>query len=180
MAEAELTTIARPYARAAFTTAVQADQLASWSLMLGLLSAVTSDKKIQGILDNPELSQAGRAQLLVDLCGTQIDERGKNFVGLLAEYKRIPLLPEIHRLFELLKANHEKTVEVEVISAFDISEADEKKLTDTLMAKLKRDIKITSKVDRSLIGGLIVKTEDSVIDNSISGKLEKLAQAMKS
>jgi F-type H+-transporting ATPase subunit delta len=180
MAESELTTIARPYARAAFATAVEADQLTQWSTMLGLLAAITSDEKVQSVLENPSLSQEHRAQLLVGVCGDQLDEKSKNFVSLLAEYQRIALLPEIHRLFELLKANHEKTVEVEVISAYEISEADEKKLTDTLMTRLKRDIRITSRVDRSLIGGLIVKTEDSVIDNSISGKFEKLAQAMKS
>jgi F-type H+-transporting ATPase subunit delta len=180
MAESELTTIARPYARAAFSTAVDSDRLAYWSSMLELLSAVSRDNAVQVMLENPSLSQDQKAQILIDLCGDQIDSVGKNFVSLLAEYKRIALLPEVHHLYELLKANHEKTVEVEVISAYDVSEQDQHRLADTLSTKLKRDVNITSRTDRTLIGGLIVRTEDSVIDSSISGKLAKLAHAMNS
>jgi F-type H+-transporting ATPase subunit delta len=180
MAESELTTIARPYARAAFATAVDSDRLADWSSMLELLSALSRDKTVQAMLENPSVSQHQRARILVDICADQIDTVGKNFVSLLAEYKRIALLPEVHQLFELLKANHEKTVEVEVISAFDVSEQDENRLADVLRTKLKRDVNITSSTDHSLIGGLIVRTDDSVIDSSISGRLAKLAHVMNS
>lgn len=180
MAEAELITIARPYARAAFATAVNSDQLSKWSEMLELLATVSCDSSVQAMLANPSLTQGQRAQLLVDISGEQIDQKGKNFISLLAEYKRIELLPEVHHLFELLKANHEKTVEVEVVSAYEVSEEDEKRLTETLKTKLKRDVHISSSVDKSLIGGLVVRTEDSVIDNSISSRLAKLAHAMNS
>ena len=178
MAESELTTIARPYARAAFATAVANDRLADWSTMLELLSAISGDTRVQSLLDNPSLTQAQRAGFLIDICGDNIDVPGRNFLSLLAEYKRIELLPEVHHLYELLKANHEKTVEVEVISAYEVSEADKSRLTDTLKAKLNRDVHISSRVDQSLIGGLIVRTEDSVINNTISGRLAKLAHVM--
>jgi F-type H+-transporting ATPase subunit delta len=180
MAEAELTTIARPYARAAFAAAVDGDKLSEWSSMLALLSAISKDEAVNTMLENPALTQGRRASLFVDVCGDQISEMGVNFIGLLAEYKRIALLPEIHHLFELLKANHEKTVEVEVISAYDINDADENRLSETLAASLKRKVKISSRTDSTLIGGLIVRTEDSVVDNSIRGKLEKLAHVMNS
>jgi F-type H+-transporting ATPase subunit delta len=180
MAESELVTIARPYARAAFATAVDNDRLAEWSSMLGLLSAVSRDSAVQTMLEDPSVSQGQRAGILIDICADHMDAVGKNFISLLAEYKRIALLPEVHHLFELLKANHEKTVEVEVISAYDVSEQDEIRLTDTLTTKLKRDVNISSRTDPTLIGGLIVRTEDSVIDSSISGRLAKLAQVMNS
>ncbi|MDK1023439.1 MAG: F0F1 ATP synthase subunit delta [Gammaproteobacteria bacterium] len=180
MAETELTTIARPYARAAFATALDNDRLADWSSMLEVLAAVSCDSTVQSMLENPSLVQDQRAKFLIDICGDQIDDMGKNFLSLLAEYKRISLLPEVYHLYELLKANHEKTVEVEVISAYEFSEKDKNRLTDTLRSKLKRKVNITSRVDSSLIGGLIVRTEDSVIDNTIRGRLAKLAHVMNS
>ncbi len=180
MAESELITIARPYARAAFATAINNDRLTQWSAMLKLLAAVAKDSKVQSRLDNPAMTQQQRAQFLVGICGDQIDAVGENFISLLAEYKREALLPEIQHLYELLKAHHEKTVDVEVISAFEVSAEDENQLTEALTSRLKRDVKITSRVDRSLIGGLIVRTEDSVIDNTVSGRLAKLTHVMNS
>lgn len=180
MAESDLTTIARPYARAAFATAVDNDRLADWSSMLELLSTVSRDSRVRTMLGNPALSQHQRAGFLVDICGDQIDAVGKNFISLLAEYKRIALLPEVHMLYELLKANHEKTVEVEVISAYEVSEEDENRLADTLKSKLEREVHITSRTDPSLIGGVIIRTEDSVIDDTISGRLARLTRVMNS
>ena len=116
MAEAELATIARPYARAAFSYALDKDAgLAVWSRMLQLLSAAVSESLVKAALDNPGLSGEDEANLLIDILGEEVTNEGQNFLNVLAGYDRVALLPEIAAMYELLKANHEKTMDVFVI-----------------------------------------------------------------
>jgi F-type H+-transporting ATPase subunit delta len=172
--------LAKAGALASNLISVDSGNLAKWSSMLELLSALSSDASVRSALEHPALTQQQRASLLMDLCGDQIDRNGMNFVSVLSEYERISLLPEISHLFELLKANHEKTVEVVVNSAYEISDEDNSRLTEILKEKLHREVHIEARVDKSLMGGLVIKTDDTVIDKSIRGKLAKLAQAMNS
>ena len=139
MAEAELTTVARPYAKAAFGFAVEQDGgLASWSRMLALLAATVSEQIVRERLDDPLATSEQGAAFIVELLDGELDPHARNFVRILAEYDRIDLLPNISELYELLKANHEKTVNVEVISAYDVSEAEAANLSATLQDYLKR------------------------------------------
>jgi len=100
---------------------------------------------------------------------------GQNFVSVLAEYGRLALLPTIAELFELLKANHEKTMDVEVTSAFEVSDQEKIELGAALQRMLQRDINIETEVDKLLIGGVVIRAEDTVIDDSVKGRLEKLS-----
>jgi len=175
---AQLTTVARPYAKAAFETAVNAGALKGWSAMLGLLGSLLQDKKVAGYLADPARNSGERAQTLIDLCGSELDEQGKNFVLVLAANKRLPLLPEIAVIFEALKAEHEKTVDVEVISAFSMDEAATSKLAAALKQRLQREVKLNTSIDKSLIGGVVVRAGDLVIDGSVRGKLNKLIESM--
>ncbi len=179
MAEAELATIARPYARAVFSTALdQPEGLAHWSRMLTLLSASVKESVVRAALDNPLLSGEDKAALLVDLLGDELGQDAKNFISVLADYDRIELLPEIAEMYQLLKANHEKTMEVEVTSAFEVTEAEKSALSEALQSRLQRMINLETSVDKSLLGGVVIKAEDTVIDNSVRGKLQKLSHAL--
>jgi F-type H+-transporting ATPase subunit delta len=178
MAEAELTTIARPYARAAFSFAVDSDGLAEWSKMLALLSAALDQAVIRAKLDDPVLTKEESASFLCSLLDAELNDNSRNFVGVLAEYDRIALLPNIAELYELLKADHEKTINVEVTSAYEVTDDEAAKLSSVLRDRLQREINLTTSVDASLIGGVIVRAEDTVTDNSVRGKLRKLSQAL--
>ena len=179
MAEAELATIARPYARAAFSHAlVREGGLASWSRMLGLLAAAVAEPIVQDALDNPRLTTEDETGLLLRLLGDDLDRDGRNFIGVLAEYNRLALMPTISEMFELLKANHEKTMEVQITSAYEVSESEQTALSGALQKMLQRKISLDTEVDGSLIGGVIVKAEDTVIDDSVRGRLEKLSHAL--
>ena len=176
MAEAELPTIARPYARAAFSRGLdQTDGLGSWSRMLSMLAAAVSEPKVEEALDNPTLTTEDETSLILQLMGDDLNQDGQNFVSVLAEYGRLALLPTIAELFELLKANHEKTMDVEVTSAFDVSDQEKIELGAALQRMLQRDINIETQVDKLLIGGVIIRAEDTVIDDSVKGRLEKLS-----
>lgn len=179
MAEAELTTIARPYARAVFSQALdKSDGLKIWSKALGILAAVVSDTKVAQLLDDPRLTAEAEAALVVDVCGEDLDSNAANFVRLLADNGRISLVPTISDMYELMKSNHEKTMNVEVTSAYEVSDEDKRRLSEVLNKMLQRDVDLHAEVDKSLIGGVIIKAEDTVIDHSVRGKLAKLNQAL--
>lgn len=181
MAEAEFTTVARPYARAVFAHALDSREgLDHWSDMLQLLADTTANRSMQEVLDNPALTRTQRVELLFAICGKRLNEQAKNFIRILAERGRIELLQKIYTLYELMKANHEKTLDVELTSAYEIGDAQCRRIQSILAEKLQREVKIETKVDASLLGGAILRTEDTVIDYSVRGKLAKLAQAMNS
>jgi len=177
---AELTTLARPYAKAAFQVALEESALDTWSKMLGVTAAVTSHESVRALLINPALSSEQAAQAFIDICGEELNEKGQNFVRLLAENKRIGLLPEVSMLFENLKAIQERSVDVEITTAFEISSDIAQKLADALKQRLQRDINLATSVDSALIGGAVIRAGDTVIDSSVRGKLTKLAESLNS
>ena len=177
---AEISTLARPYAKAAFEHALGQGALDNWSGQLATAAAVAADENVARVLDNPALTSEQQANTLNEVCGDSTGAELKNFVGILSANKRLGLLPEIYRQFELYKADQEKAVDVEVISAFDLPEATVGKLADALGKKLEREIKVSSTTDRDLLGGVLIRAGDTVIDGSVRGRLNKLAEAMNS
>lgn len=174
----QLTTYARPYARAAFETAIADGNLKAWSASLGLLAALVQDTKVAGYLSDPSRNTGEQGQTLIDLAGSEIDAKAQNLVLVLAANKRLALLPEIAELFDALKADYEKTIDVDVVSAFGLDQNAENNLVAALKQRLQRDVKLNVSVDSSLIGGMIVRAGDLVIDGSVRGKLNKLAESI--
>ncbi|MBY6211453.1 MULTISPECIES: F0F1 ATP synthase subunit delta [Microbulbifer] len=176
---AELSTLARPYAKAAFAHAQEASDLSGWSAALVTAAAVSQNEKVGELLDNPQLTSEVRAEKFLSVCG-DYDAAMQNFIKLLAENHRLPLLPEISELFEDLKAQAEATLEVEVISARPLSDEQSQRLTQALSKKFAREVHLHSAVDESLLGGAIIRAGDTVIDGTVRGRLAKLAEAMNS
>ena len=177
---AELSTLARPYAKAAFEVALQDSALDSWSSMLGVSAAVASGESVNALLTDPSLTSERVAQTIIDILGDALEAKGQNFIRLLAENKRLVLLPEISELFDTLKANQQQSVDVEITTAFEVSSEVSDKLASALKDRLQRDIRLATSVDSSLIGGAVIRAGDTVIDSSVRGKLKKLAEAMNS
>ena len=177
---AESITVARPYTKAAFETALAQGDLGSWLEFLNMAAAVVADPSLAQVLDNPELTAAEKAQLVTDVVNGShpVSQQAQNFLNLLAENKRLSLLPEVSNLYETLKANQEQSIDVSIVSAFDLGNEQQDKLAQALNAMLSREINITSTTDASLLGGVIVHAGDLVIDGSVKGKLGKLAEAM--
>lgn len=177
---AELSTLARPYAKAAFEYALASGDLAGWSKQLGTAAAVAQTETMVKLLSSPALTSEQRAKALLDVCGDALNEKARNFIKVLADNKRLALLPEILALFEQLKANQEKSVDVDVVSAFPLDSDVADRLAQALRGKLQRDVTINASVDSSLLGGVLVRAGDVVIDGSVRGRLAKLALAMNS
>ncbi len=177
---AELSTIARPYAKAAFEYARDSKQLAQWAEQLATAAAVVADKDLKVALNDPSLTATQQADILCDVCGDALGAQARNFIAVLAANKRLALLPEIYLLFAQYKANQEKTVDVEVISAFDLADTARDKLADVLGKKLERQVNLRTSTDSHLLGGVLIRAGDLVIDGTVRGRLNKLAAAMNS
>lgn len=172
---AEKSTIARPYAEAVFALAQEQSQLKSWSNVLQAASIVVENDDMNALISNTNVSKSQVADLILDICGKEFSEEAKNLVRLLAENRRLVLLPEIAAQYEVLRAEAEKTIEAEVVSAFTISEAQQKQIAEKLKARLGREVSLSCSVDEALIGGAIIKAGDLVIDGSTRGQIQKLS-----
>ena len=174
----ELTTCARPYAKAAFQHALDASALERWSQMLKSGAAVVRNNKVNVLLGTPSFTAEQKASALIEVCGDSLDDSGRNFVRTLADNKRLTLLPQIAELFEVFKAEQEQSIDVEVLSAFPLSGEQLEKLAGKLRGRLNSEVRMANVVDPGLIGGVVIRAGDLVIDSSVKTRLEKLADAM--
>ena len=176
---AEPSTVARPYAEAAFRLAEGSNALGKWSAMVAALAQVADDKRVLAAIADPALSDAQAAGVFISILAGQLDGGAENFVRVLAENKRLELLPEIRTQFEALKNEREGVVEAEVVSAFELSAAQVADLTQRLEKKTGRKVRTTVQIVKELIGGVKVVIGDKVIDGSARGQLSALETALK-
>lgn len=174
----ELATLARPYAVAAFKRAQETGSATKWSASLAFLSTVISAKEIDAIVNNPKVTKERLSALLLDIGQGTIDVENENFLKLLIQNSRLDLLPQIAAQFEQYKADHEGYVDAEVTSAFALSTEEQKKLAINLEKKLNKKVRINITVDQSLIGGILVRAGDSVIDGSVRGQLQHMQKSL--
>jgi len=176
---AELTTIARPYAEAAFRMAREHNAFPAWSQTLGLVSGVAADPQMAAALDNPQLTAADKEALLLKVCGERIDPLGRNFVRVLVEADRIAVLPQITTMFEALKDAAEGVAKARIDTAFPLSDAELADMTAALEKHFGKRIEATVTVDPELIGGARITVGDTVIDGSVQAKLEAMATRLR-
>ena len=168
-------TLARPYARAAFAIARDGGKFAEWSGALGFAARVAADPRVAALLGHPRLTDADAVTLL---SADAADQTFRDFLALLADNRRLVLLPEIVGLYEELRAEAERVVKAKVTSATELPAGE----LDTIRAALKkrfgREVEIESAVDAALIGGAVIDAGDVVIDGSLRGKLSRLQTAL--
>jgi F-type H+-transporting ATPase subunit delta len=175
---AEPSTIARPYAEAAFRLANAQGKLAEWSVALANLAAVTADERVRRAVGDPNLSAAESAGLVISILAGRLSGDAENFVRVLAENGRLGVLTEIRTRFEALKNEREGTVEAEVVTAFEMDPDQLADLVARLEKKTGRKVKARVSVDKSLIGGVKVVIGDKVIDGSARAQLSALENAL--
>jgi F-type H+-transporting ATPase subunit delta len=175
---AEFTTIARPYAQAAFKLAQQKQALPAWSEMLGLATVVAMDDGMRKLLDNPRVTPTQLAELVIEVCGERLNEDGRNLIRLLAERRRLAVLPEIFSLYEQFKNEAEGAIKAQLITAFPATDAQKQTIAAALKQRFGRDVQLEYITDPTLMGGAVVRAGDLVIDGSVRGKLTRLGTAL--
>ena len=176
---AEPSTVARPYAEAAFRLADEANGLARWSEMLAALALVAQDERVHAAIGDPMLSEAQVAGLFISVLGGKLNGEAENFVRVLAANGRLELLPEIRAQFQALKNEREGVLEAEVQSAFELSDAQVRDLVQRLEKKTGRQVKARIEINKDLIAGVRVILGDKVIDGSARAQLAALETALK-
>jgi F-type H+-transporting ATPase subunit delta len=172
---ADRSTIARPYARAAFQEARTDQRLGPWLDALNTGAIVVQDLRVQSLLSDPLVTPPQLAQLVIDIAGSGLDEHGQNFVRTLAENRRLGYLPEIAAIFAELKDVEEGIVDVTVTSAAPLDQQQQLTLSEALARRLKRQVRLHCETDKTLIGGAVLRAGDLVIDGSLRTRLDRMA-----
>lgn len=171
-------TVARPYAQAAFDEAQKLGALKVWSEILQAAAEALEQQEMQDVISSTRVTPAQLNKLMFAVCGDNLTTTAQNFIKLLVENKRLNVLPEILELYEKLRAEAEKSVDVVVTSAFDLNEAQKQKIAAALKVRMGREIKLSCETNRELLGGIIIRAGDQVIDGSARTRLTELAVAL--
>ena len=172
---ADRLTVARPYAKAAFSQAQADGRLGPWSEVLNASAQVVTDPRVKPLLGSPRVGAAQLTELIAAGAGSSLDDNGRRFLATLAEYKRLGFLPEIARLFDQLKDEAEGVVDVQIVSASAMGTDEQQKLALALERRFGRKVRVHAKVDPDLIAGAVVRAGDLTIDGSYKSRLERLA-----
>lgn len=169
--------LARPYARAAFDLARESNALADWSSKLQFAAAVARDAQVQTLIGNPAFGGEKLIGLFLPQ-GEKTDSAFANFVATLAANRRLPILADVADGFDALKRADEGVLKVTVRAAVALEAAQAEALKAALAKRFGRQIELTGVIDESVIGGAIIDAGDTVIDGSVRGRLERLAQTL--
>jgi len=175
----ELTTIARPYAKAAFEFAVEHKAVDQWLGMLDFAAQVAENESIRELV-NGSVAAETLATLFVSICADQLDEHGQNLIRVMAENGRLGVLPAVVAEFVLLKAELDNEVQADVISAIVLTDQQKANIQASLAQRLARKVKLNCSIDVSLMAGVLIKAGDLVIDGTVRGKLDRMANALQS
>ena len=176
---AELTTVARPYAEAAFRIARDENALPAWSEMLRFVRTVVAEPRVAAALDNPRLTAGDKASLLLSVCGDKLNALARNFIRVLVEADRVNLLPQISELYDGLKNETDGVAKARIESAFPLTDAQLAELTAALEKHFAKKIEATVNVDPELIGGARITVGDTVIDASVAAQLHAMASQLR-
>ncbi|WP_028110371.1 F0F1 ATP synthase subunit delta [Ferrimonas futtsuensis] len=175
----ELTTVARPYAKAAFEFAVEHQAIDKWQGQLDFAAAVAENDAIAELL-NGAIAVDQLAEIFIKVCDENLDEFGQNLVKVMAENGRLAVLPQVATLFKQMADEQASLVEADVVSATELSDEQKQKIAESLEKRLERKVKLNCTVDPQLIAGVVINAGDLVIDGSVRGKLNRLADTLQS
>lgn len=173
-----LTTLARPYAKAAFELAQGEQALARWDGMLSLASEIVEDAAMANLLDSPDVSNAQAVAIITEAAGESFDSRFRDYVSVLSENARLSLLPRVTGLFRILRDEAEKRLSVKVVSAIPLDEGQAGRMREALARRFDCEIELENEIDAGVIGGAVVYAGDQVIDGSLRGRLHKLSNSL--
>jgi F-type H+-transporting ATPase subunit delta len=177
---AELVTVARPYAEAAFEIARDQNALPVWSEMLRFAATIVGDERVAAALDNPRFSSGDKESLVLSIAGDKLNHDGRSFLRVLIEADRVSLLPQIQALFDALKDQAENVAKATIETAFPLSDTQVADLTGALEKRFGKKVEATVVENRALIGGARVTVGDSVIDGSVQAKLAVMSKQLRS
>lgn len=175
---AELSTLARPYAKAAFELARDTGLFKEWGEMLDALAAAVKSPDIAGVIGHPALLKNDLADVLSSKLAGALGSESASLLKLLVQNNRLKAAPQIAEQYEALRAEAESRIDVEITSAVAVPQQQKEQLADAIGKRLDRDVVVQWNTDESLVAGAVIRAGDLVIDGSVRGELEKLRSAL--
>lgn len=173
---AELATIARPYAEAAFKAAGTNGK--AWSDQLAALAAVAGHPQLRQFADNPKVSSAQVFDVVAGVSRLNLADGVANLLRTVIENGRLSALPEIAAQFHVLVNAQSGVSDATIYSAFPIDDGQLKDVVATLEKRFGRKLAATVQLDPGLIGGVRVVVGDEVLDTSVKARLERMKVAL--
>ena len=173
-----LTTLARPYAKAAFELARGRQELGAWDDMLRLAGAIVAEDSVAVLLENPDVGRAQVLEIITGAAGDAFDDRFRGFLSVLSANNRLALLPQIGALFRALRQEAENRLSVRVVSAVPLDDDQSERMKKALSSRFNCEIELDNEIDAGVIGGAVVYAGDQVIDGSLKGRLQKLSNSL--
>ncbi|MXP56752.1 F0F1 ATP synthase subunit delta [Pantoea sp. Mhis] len=171
-------TISRPYAKAIFDLAVEYQNIEHWQTMLEFAAKISSHRKIIQFLSS-SLAPEIVSDIFNTICSDQLNKHAQNLIKIMAENRRLLLLPTVLKQFIQLRNMYESIIKIDVISAIVLQDSQLLKIKIAMEKYLLCRIKLNYRIDNSIIGGLIIRANSLVIDGSIRGRIESLAKALR-
>lgn len=172
------TTLARPYAKAAFELAQYEQSLAAWDDMLSLASEIAMEESMAGMLESPHVSNAQVVKIITDTAGAAFSDRFMDYLSVLSDNGRIPLLPHITRLYQSMRENAEKRLRVKVVSALPLDEDQAGRMREALARRFECEVELENEIDADILGGAVVYAGNEVIDGSLRGRVNALSNSL--
>lgn len=174
----ESSNIARPYAQAVFELARDSGRFDEWSDSLKSLCEIVEHPDIGAMINDPRITREQILDVMLEIGGDGFDEQTGNLVRILGHYRRLAAIPMIAKQYESLRAQEEGIIEAELETAFEIEDEQRSSLVAALQNRLGRKVRLTSNVNPDLLGGVVVRAGDWVIDGSVRARLEKLSSSL--
>ena len=174
----ELSSLARPYAKAIFELARDAGEYEQWSEQLAFLAVVAGDESMTELLSSPTVSEHQLVEIVLDVANDQLNEQGQNLARLLVHNGRLSAMQDINEQFQFLRDEAEQVIEAQLITASEVDDSQKQKIESALATRLGKKIKLETSVDESLIGGAVVRAGDWVVDGSVKAQLQDLVSTI--
>ncbi|MCK5717283.1 MAG: F0F1 ATP synthase subunit delta [Thiomargarita sp.] len=172
---AELATLARPYAKAVFDLAIEMDNFDEWADNLNFLAIIMKDPTMAAVISNPQVTKKTLTHILLEVCEGQVGEMGTNLLKILLEHDRLAAIPQLVLQYEALKAQHQGYITVDIATPYPLEPLQTQELETVLQKRLGKAVNISTTLDKSLLGGCLIRAGNEVIDVSIKGHLQQLA-----
>jgi F-type H+-transporting ATPase subunit delta len=175
---ADLSTTARPYAKAVFELARESGQLKQWSAQLAALTQAVAQPQLASLIGHPALTRSELTHVFSGALGKSLDAQGQALLRLLSDNGRLKTAGYIAEQFEALRAEAESRIDVQVTTAVPVNQPQQDALASSIRKRLARDVAVEWSTDESLVAGALIRAGDLVIDGSVRGELERLQIAL--
>ena len=167
------------YAQAIFELAMEQDQLDQWAGDLGLVDQVLQDDEFRSFLKHADVPSPDKIRA-VETVLRDVHPLVRNLVDVLITKGLVDLLPEVHQAYGEYLDEHRGRQRVEVTSAIPLEDQERQSITRFLAALIQKEVVVSTEVDESILGGVVIRIGDRLLDGSTRARLEDLRNRLHS